>query len=48
MKELFGCIRLDGCTLVLVPPRSPDQYKAIAGIIDTTDYDVTADDASFA
>jgi HAD superfamily hydrolase (TIGR01549 family) len=49
VKELFGCIRADGCKLVLGSSCAADeidQYKAIAGITGMTDHDVTADDAS--
>jgi len=48
VKELFGSIKADGCKLVLASSCAADeidQYKAIAGITDMTDHDVTADDA---
>jgi HAD superfamily hydrolase (TIGR01549 family) len=48
VKELFARIRSAGCKLALASSCAADeidQYKAIAGISDMTDYDVTADDA---
>jgi HAD superfamily hydrolase (TIGR01549 family) len=48
VKELFERIKADGCKLVLASSCAADeidQYKAIAGISDMTDHDVTADDA---
>jgi phosphoglycolate phosphatase-like HAD superfamily hydrolase len=48
VKELFGCIKADGCKLVLASSCAADeidQYKAIAGITNMTDHDVTAEDA---
>jgi phosphoglycolate phosphatase-like HAD superfamily hydrolase len=45
---LFARIRAAGCKLALASSCAADeidQYKAIAGISDMTDYDVTADDA---
>jgi HAD superfamily hydrolase (TIGR01549 family) len=48
VPELFKRIRLDGCKVVLASSCTADeigQYKAIAGITDMTDHDVTADDA---
>ena len=48
VKELFAHIKAKRCKLVLASSCSAneiDQYKAIAGIADMTDHDVTADDA---
>ena len=48
VKELFAHIKAKRCKLVLASSCSAseiDQYKAIAGITDMTDHDVTADDA---
>ena len=48
VTELFGCIKAEGCKLVLASSCAADeidQYKAIAGFTDMTDHDVTADDA---
>ena len=48
VKALFERIKADGCKLVLASSCAADeidQYKAIAGISDMTDHDVTADDA---
>ena len=48
VRELFRCIKAEGCKLVLASSCSADeidQYKAIAGVTDMTDHDVTADDA---
>jgi phosphoglycolate phosphatase-like HAD superfamily hydrolase len=48
VKELFERIQADGCKLVLASSCAADeinQYKAIAGVTDMTDHDVTADDA---
>lgn len=48
VRELFGRIKADRCKLVLASSCAADeidQYKAIAGITDMTDHDVTADDA---
>ncbi len=48
VKELFAHIKAKRCKLVLASSCSTneiDQYKAIAGIADITDHDVTADDA---
>jgi HAD superfamily hydrolase (TIGR01549 family) len=48
VKDLFMRIRAAGCKLALASSCAADeidQYKAIAGISDMTDYDVTADDA---
>jgi HAD superfamily hydrolase (TIGR01549 family) len=47
VRELFQRIKSDGCKVVLASSCSADeidQYKAIAGIADMTDHDVTADD----
>jgi HAD superfamily hydrolase (TIGR01549 family) len=49
VKELFTSIKADGCKLVLASSCADDEidrYKAIAGISDMTDHDVTADDAA--
>ena len=48
VKELFAHIKAKRCKLVLASSCSAseiDQYKAIAGIADMSDHDVTADDA---
>jgi phosphoglycolate phosphatase-like HAD superfamily hydrolase len=48
VKELFACLRAAGCKVTLGSSCAADeinQYKAIAGVCDMTDYDVTADDA---
>jgi HAD superfamily hydrolase (TIGR01549 family) len=48
VKELFTHIKAKRCKLVLASSCSDneiDQFKAIAGITDMTDHDVTADDA---
>jgi phosphoglycolate phosphatase-like HAD superfamily hydrolase len=48
VKELFMHIKTEGCKLVLASSCSDnelDEFKAIAGITDMTDHDVTADDA---
>lgn len=48
VKDLFTRIRAAGCKLALASSCAADeidQYKAIAGVSDMTDYDVTADDA---
>jgi phosphoglycolate phosphatase-like HAD superfamily hydrolase len=48
VRELFERIRADGCKLLLASSCASDeidQYKAIAGISDMTDCDVTGDDA---
>jgi HAD superfamily hydrolase (TIGR01549 family) len=48
VRELFERIRAHGCKLVLASSCASDeidQYKAIAGISDLTDCDVTGDDA---
>jgi HAD superfamily hydrolase (TIGR01549 family) len=48
VRELFECIHANGCKLVLASSCASDeidQCKAIAGIGDMTDCDVTADDA---
>jgi HAD superfamily hydrolase (TIGR01509 family) len=48
VKALFERIKADGCKLVLASSCAADeidQYKAIAGVTDLTDHDVTADDA---
>jgi HAD superfamily hydrolase (TIGR01549 family) len=48
VKELFTHIKAKCCKLVLASSCSDneiDQFKAIAGITDMTDHDVTADDA---
>jgi HAD superfamily hydrolase (TIGR01549 family) len=48
VKDLFARIRAAGCKLALASSCAADeidQYKAIAGVSDMTDYDVTADDA---
>jgi HAD superfamily hydrolase (TIGR01549 family) len=48
VKELFTSIKADGCKLVLASSCTDDEidrYKAIAGITDMTDHDVTADNA---
>ena len=48
VQDLFARIRAAGCKLALASSCAADeidQYKAIAGISDMTDYDVTADDA---
>ena len=48
VKDLFARIRAASCKLALASSCAADeigQYKAIAGISDMTDYDVTADDA---
>ena len=48
VRELFACIRAEGCKVVLASSCAADEidrYKAIAGITDMTDCDVTADDA---
>jgi HAD superfamily hydrolase (TIGR01549 family) len=48
VRELFRCIRAEGCKVVLGSSCSADEidkYKAIADIGDMTDHDVTADDA---
>jgi phosphoglycolate phosphatase-like HAD superfamily hydrolase len=48
VPELFACIRSAGCKLVLGSSCTSEEigeYKAIAGITDMTDHDVTADDA---
>jgi phosphoglycolate phosphatase-like HAD superfamily hydrolase len=48
VKALFERIKADGCKLVLASSCAADeidQYKAIAGVTDMTDHDVTADDA---
>jgi HAD superfamily hydrolase (TIGR01549 family) len=48
VKDLFARIRAAGCKLALATSCAADeidQYKAIAGVSDMTDYDVTADDA---
>jgi HAD superfamily hydrolase (TIGR01509 family) len=49
VRELFGSIKAEGCQLVLASSCAADeidQYKAIAGVTDMTDHDVTADDAA--
>lgn len=49
VQELFRRIRAEGCKIVLGSSCSADEidkYKAIAGITDMTDYDVTADEAA--
>jgi HAD superfamily hydrolase (TIGR01549 family) len=49
VKELFSHIKTKHCKLVLASSCSDkeiDQFKAIAGITDMTDHDVTADDAA--
>src|SRR4051794_22706531 len=48
VRELFERIRADGCKLLLASSCASneiDRYKAIAGISDMTDFDVTGDDA---
>jgi len=48
VKDLFARIKAAGCKLALASSCGADeidQYKAIAGVSDMTDYDVTADDA---
>jgi phosphoglycolate phosphatase-like HAD superfamily hydrolase len=46
VKGLFTSIKADGCKLVLACADDEiDRYKAIAGISDMTDHDVTAGDA---
>lgn len=48
VRELFQCVRAEGCKVVLGSSCSADEidkYKAIANITDMTDHDVTADDA---
>jgi HAD superfamily hydrolase (TIGR01549 family) len=48
VKDLFARMRAASCKLALASSCAADeigQYKAIAGISDMTDYDVTADDA---
>jgi HAD superfamily hydrolase (TIGR01549 family) len=48
VRELFAHIKARGCKVVLASSCSAneiDEYKAIAGITDMTDHDVTADDA---
>ena len=48
VKELFAHIKAKRCKLVLGSSCAADeidQYKAIAGVTDMTDHDVTADDA---
>jgi HAD superfamily hydrolase (TIGR01549 family) len=48
VRELFERIRAHGCKLLLASSCASDEidrYKAIAGISDMTDCDVTADDA---
>jgi phosphoglycolate phosphatase-like HAD superfamily hydrolase len=47
VRELLERIKSDGCKVVLASSCAADeldQYKAIAGITDMTDHDVTADD----
>ena len=47
VRQLFQRIKYDGCKIVLASSCAADeidQYKSIAGIIDMTDHDVTADD----
>lgn len=47
VRDLFQRIKSDGCKVVLASSCAADeidQYKAIAGIADMTDHDVTADD----
>jgi phosphoglycolate phosphatase-like HAD superfamily hydrolase len=48
VTDLFAGIRAAGCKIALASSCTADeidQYKAIAGVSDMTDYDVTADDA---
>lgn len=48
VKELFATIRAAGCKLALASSCAADEideFKSIAGVLDMTDYDVTADDA---
>ena len=47
VRQLFQRIKYDGCKVALASSCAADeidQYKSIAGIVDMTDHDVTADD----